>query len=67
MLESHSISEYSYNNMSLPSELEKSTIFAKSDPITPDSSSADEGYVLDAHKLGASSTLKTTCDGSIIL
>ncbi|MCJ1294324.1 hypothetical protein MMC34_005882 [Xylographa carneopallida] len=53
--------------MSLPSELEKSTIFAKSDPITPDSSSADEGYVLDAHKLGASSTLKTTCDGSIIL
>ncbi|MCJ1386352.1 hypothetical protein MMC17_009478 [Xylographa soralifera] len=53
--------------MSMPSELEKSTAYIDSDPITPDSSSDDEGYVLDAHKLGANSTLKTTSDGSIIL
>ena len=53
--------------MSMPSELEKSTAYADSDPITPDSSCGDEGYVLDAHKLSANSTLKTTRDGSIIL
>ena len=53
--------------MSMPSDVEKSTAFAASDPVTPDSSSEDEGYVLDAHKLGANSTLKTTRDGDIIL
>ncbi|MCJ1419879.1 hypothetical protein MMC32_006235 [Xylographa parallela] len=53
--------------MSIPSELEKSTASSDSNPITPDNSSDNEGYVLDAHRLSANSTLKTTRDGNIIL
>ncbi|MCJ1471680.1 hypothetical protein MMC13_000320 [Lambiella insularis] len=53
--------------MSRPEDLEKSLAYTTSGPVTPDSSSDGEGYVLDAHQLGANSSLRTTRDGQIIL